>query len=202
MSSWISIHSLFFLLLWSVVCMDAGFTPPITTSTLLYNLQLHSADWKEQVGYLQQWRTLAIHLKDFHPVSKEVAPVLSLSHVFYLDVLFPTIPWCVLRGTPFSTWPNTHWTVRLRGAINGGKWGQDILVDWAVGWNENAHWAITACLLWIFFFFLYFYFISFLVLCFPVLPGGRRPLSATAQRVCFQSNGMFVKWLTLENINS
>lgn len=156
---------------------------------------------------------MAIHLKDFHPVSKEVGISKRLT---VIPVLSPLT--CLLSGRfvsnhslmcdlsrraqrdSFTKSPNTNSLESQAQRGHSGGSG-DRTFWWTEQLNEvemHTGRSLPVSCEFFFLFFFVFLFYFFFRSVFPVLPGGKWPLSATAQRVCFKSNGMFVKWLTLE----
>lgn len=191
--------------------MDAGFTPsPTTTPYQLHystyiQLTWSRLDMNDEGGlWPSALKTFYLYWREW---DKRKRFCLITVTVFYSDVFVfnhsLTCDWSRHAQTQSPSRPTqTHRTVGLRRSYSGGGRGdRTILVDWAIERGGNAHWAITACLLWNYYYFIFFflYFYSFLVTSPQHFLGGN--VLWLLQLRAFKSNGMF-KWLTLENIHS
>lgn len=165
------LHPLFF--------PSPSLTPPYynTTSDSTFS-RLEGAGWifttMEDIGHPPQ--RLSPCIEGSRPCLIAVTCLLSGRFCFQP---FPDV---CLEGLHSPRRPTqTHWTVRLRGAIMGtGHYsGLSSWMKWKC--TQGNHCLSPVNL----FSFLYFLFYFFSCSVFPVLPGGRRPLSATAQRVMF-----------------
>lgn len=190
--------------------MDAGFTPTITPYQLHYSTYIQLTwsrlDMNDEGGlWPSALKTFYLYWREWDK-SKRFCLITVTRLLLGCFYFFPNHSQTCDRSRRAQTQSpsrptQTHWTVGLRRSYSGGggRGDRTILVDWATERGGNAHWAITACLLWNYYFiFLYFYFYSFLVTSPQHFLGGN--VLWLLQLRAFKSNGMF-KWLTLENIH-
>lgn len=144
---------------------------------LVYILHLHSADWREQDGYLQQWGGQRPSTKTFTCIQGSNPCLITSPPILMFDM-------SRAQRDSFSTSPNTNsLDSRAQRGHSGGGGNGDRTLYWTAQLNEvNMHTGRSlpvSCEI----FFLYFYFIL-------LVPG---VTSGQVVSVCHSSDGMFPK---------